>query len=280
MPVLGEAWAKNLSSLVDHLACLTNISLMRNTEVGYNSTVVLAFDPEENKLAVGMPAMQEFQHLFGLQCENFLTEYYQSAIGAFVPLYSVVYDAFLGDVLTTLGDSLLSGILGPNRLSVYHFDIAQLVAARELEIAWEVLKALGLSAERPVIVGHGANGLLVKALKISSDPWRIAFEAPKLEDTPLAALANRTNDGTNRSRILNFYGDGSFYSRFDGSALVNNRIPEYGMTRWVPRNPFQNFCFIVAACTYDDRFDSMCNDVLGKDRFADVWKGLGRPRFA
>jgi hypothetical protein len=280
LTVLAEAWAKNFSSLVDHLACLTNISLMRNTSVGYNSTVVLAFDPEENKLAVAMPAMQEFQHRFGLVCENFLTEYYQTAIGAIVPLYSVVYSTFLGDVLTTLAGSLLSGILGPNRLSVYHFNIAQLVAARELEIAWEVLKALGLSAERPVIVGNGADALLVKALKISSDPWRIALEAPNLEDTPLAAVANHTSDDTNRSRIFNFYGEGSLYNRFDGSALVNNRIPDYGLTRWVPRNPYQTFCFSVAACTYDNRFDTICNDILGKDRFAEIWKGLGRPRFA
>jgi hypothetical protein len=280
LPVLGEAWAKNLFSLVDRLACLTNISLMRNTSVGYDSTIVLAFDPHENKFAVAMPAMQDFRHDFGIFCENFLTGYYRTGIAQFVPFYSLVYSAFLGDVMTTLADILLSAILGPNRMSAYHLSIAQVVAGRELEIAWEVLEALGLSAERPVIVGHGANGLLAKALNISSDPWRISFEAPNLEGTPVAALANHASDEANRSRIFNFYGDGSFYSLFDESALVNNRIPDYGMSAWVPRNPFQTFCFSVAACASDDRFDAICNDILGKDRFAEIWKGLGRPRFA
>jgi hypothetical protein len=183
-------------------------------------------------------------------------------------------------MLTRAAQTLVSGILGPNRLSTYQFDIAQSITALELRIASDVIDAVGLSAGRPLIVGHGANGLLAKALNISMtyDPWRVSFEAPALEDTPIAALANQTSDDTNRSRIFNFYSEGSVYAISDNRALINHRIPKYGLASFVPPNPFDAFCFSVAACLNDKRFDLLCENVLGKKNFRDIWEGLGRRR--
>jgi hypothetical protein len=184
-------------------------------------------------------------------------------------------------MLTRAAQTLVSGILGPNRLSTYQFDIAQSITALELHIASDVIDAFGLSAGRPVIVGHGANGLLAKALNISmtSDPWRVSFEAPTLEDTPIAAFANQTSDDRNRSRIFNFYSEGSIYAISDNRALINHRIPNYGLAPLVSPNPFQTFCFAVAACLSDSRFDLLCSDVLdGQEHFREIWEGLGRHR--
>jgi hypothetical protein len=281
LPMLGEASAvagNENSWLLDSLACLTDIPLLRNDpNVGFNSTAVLAFDSVEKKFALAMPAVP-FARDFGIVCENFLTSYYHTIIDMIIPFYSIAYNNFLADALTTTAQTLISGILGPGRLSAIHLDSARLYAGIELQIAWEVLEALGLSAERPVMVGHGANGLLAKVLDISKDPWRVSFEAPKVTGTPIAALANRIDDEAKRSRIFNFYSDGSLYALFDEGALINTRIPDYGLTGAVPPNPFDTFCFTVAACAHDNRFDSLCNDVLGDDVFAAIWTELGRGR--
>jgi hypothetical protein len=120
--------------------------------------------------------------------------------------------------------------------------------------------------------------LLAKGLNISKDPWRISFEGPKLADSPIAAMTSQVSADANNSRVFNFYSDGSIYALFDERALINNRIPNYGLGRAEPRNPFETFCFTVAACGKDDRFDSLCNDVLGKQAFAAVWARVGRLR--
>jgi hypothetical protein len=172
---------------------------------------------------------------------------------------------------------LVSGILGPNQVSVSSLNLANLTAGLELELASDVLNALHLSVNRPV-VGDGGNGLLVKALAFSYDPWRISFEAPCLAKSPMAALAGTTETDSQISRILNFHGVDSVYAQSDDMALVNSRIPRYGLSRVIPPNPFETFCFTAAACGMDDRFDMLCNDVLGEKRFSSIWVDLRRWR--
>jgi hypothetical protein len=41
--------------------------------------------------------------------------------------------------------------------------------------------------------------------------------------------------------------------------------------------PFQTFCLAAGACGDDNRYDVLCNDVLGEDVFAEPWEILGRP---
>jgi hypothetical protein len=285
LPVLGEAWSmmldrQDLFWLVRGLACLADIPLMRADErLSFASHVVLAYDPGQKRLAVAMPALS-FASDFGVFCENFLTSYYNTLIDMIIPLYSVAYSNFLSDALIRTSQTMISGILGPNRLSVHHLDIAQLQAGLDLQIAWEVLEALGLSADRPLLVGHGANGLLAKAINISYDPWKISLEGPKLEDTPIAALTDKGAGTLERSRIFNFHTAGSFYSLDDERSLINTHFPKYGLLGAVPPGPFDTFCFAVAVCATDDRFDALCSDVIGKKRFGDIWTMLGRLRIA
>jgi hypothetical protein len=46
-----------------------------------------------------------------------------------------------------------------------------------------------------------------------------------LIDSPMATLADLGEIESTRSRIVNFYSDGSFYALSDDAALVNNKIP-------------------------------------------------------
>jgi hypothetical protein len=279
LPVLAEARLMNDTDpeVFRQLACLAEISLMRDDqELGFDSKSILAFDSVHGKLAIGMPSIG-FDRNFGVYCENFLTSYYHTFIRTIVPFYSIAYSSFLSDMLTTTGQALVSGILGPNQLSVSSLDYANVVAGREFELASGLLDALHLSVDRPVVVGHGANGLLAKALTFSRDPWKVSFEAPRLANSPMAALA-ADHAIEDLSRILNFYGVGSIYAEFDEMALVNNRIPQHGLSGLIPPNPFETFCFTVAACGTDERFDVLCNDVLGEEQFASIWTDLTRWR--
>jgi hypothetical protein len=254
---------------------MTDVPLMQDNEfVPFHSQSIIAFDQQEKIIAVALPAIP-FDKNFGVYCENFLATYYHAVIGSFVPLYETAYDRFLSTILTGASQTIISAILGPNRLSTHYLDRAHLTADLELRTAYELLEALNLSADRPVVVGHGANGLLAKALPFSEDPWRVSFEGPMLDDSPMVALAH---DNPDTSRIINFYTVGSFYALSDAEALINNKIPSHGANHLIPEGPFETFCFVAAACGSDIRFDRLCNDVLGEEQFAQIWNIVGRAR--
>jgi hypothetical protein len=204
---------------------------------------------------------------------------YYLKIAAIAPYFETAYEFFLHDVLQLTAEYLLSGILGPNRLSVYYMDRARVTANLELTTVQEILASRRSSVDIPLIIGHGANGLLAKSIPLSVDAWRFSFEGPKLKDSPMATLAS-ANEEDDTSRIVNFYTGESFTAKADESALTNNRIPQYrsGILSAVPPQPFETFCFIVAACGSDDRFDNLCVDVLGDNTYFDLWENLRRPR--
>jgi hypothetical protein len=189
---------------------------------------------------------------------------------------------FLSNLLSVPTEILVSGILGPNRLSEQGLNNATVSVTRELDVVSEVIEALGLSAEHPVSVGHGANGLIMKALKFENgtDPWRVAFESPMLQDIPMATLANLGDIDSTLSRIVNFYSDGSFYALSDDAALVNNKIPSYSsQSRLIPPHSFETFCFTVAACGDDPVLDRLCAQVFSSaEEFGNLCTKIGRPR--
>jgi hypothetical protein len=275
LPVLSEVHQLNASDpgLLHDFANLTNIPIVTM----FNSQGLLARDASDNKYAIALKSIP-FDRNFAIYIENFIVDYYHVALDEVVPFYSLAYENFLGDALSAISQSLISGILGPNRLSVYHLDRAEATINLEMRTMHEVLEVLRESSGRPVVVGHGANGLLAKAVTFSYDPWRISFESPKLKDSPMATLAHSSHESAT-SRIVNMYTEDSFYAAYDDAALMNNRVPPYGITKVIPPDPFDTFCFAAVACGEDDRFDALCKDVLGEKEFKDLWDTLGRPRF-
>jgi hypothetical protein len=199
-----------------------------------------------------------------------------------VPFYGLASDLFLSNLVSGPTEILVSGILGPNRISEEWLNDATVSVTRELDVVSEVIEALGLSADHPVMVGHGANGLIMKALKFENgtDPWRVAFESPMLFDSPMATLANLGELDSTLSRTINFYSDHSFYALYDQAALVNNRIPSYSSrSRVIPPHSFETFCFTVAACGNDPVLDRLCERVFSSPtEFGNLCSKLGRPR--
>jgi hypothetical protein len=277
LPILAETGGSNsrYRQVRDYFQCLTDVGLVQE-EINFSSESILAYNREEGKLAVGLTSIP-FDANFAIYCENFLSSYYPEVLGIFVPFYSIAYANLLSTMLTATSQVLISGILGPNRLSSYYLDEAIITARWELEIVTDVFEALRLSAGRPVVVGHGANGLLAKALPFSYSPWRVSFESPVLEDSPIEALAREQDTQTSTPAIINYYTDGSIYALVDAQAVINNRISRSDSSPVIPPNPFETFCIVAAACAQDDRFDQFCNDVLDGE-FNTVWNVLDRGR--
>jgi hypothetical protein len=277
LPILAETGGSNSEypRVRDYLQCLTNIALIHE-EINFSSESILAYNREEGKLAVGLTSIP-FDANFAIYCENFLSSYYPDILTVFVPFYSIAYSNLLSSMLTTTSQILISGILGPNRVSTYYLDKAIITSRWELNTAYDVFEALRLSTGRPVVVGHGANGLLAKALPFSYNPWRVSFESPVLEDSPIEALAREQNIQTAPPTIINFYTNGSIYALIDDLAVVNNRITRSDLSPMIPPNPFETFCVVAASCAQDDRFDQLCNDVLDGG-YETMWKRLGRAR--
>jgi hypothetical protein len=271
IPILVEA--SEHPEVIEYLSHLTNVPV--NKSLSARSLVSRALGDE--KLAIGLQAIP-YLHEIGIYLENVLMDYYLE-IAAAAPYFETAYDLFLQPVLRPIAEYLLSGIVGPNRLSVYYLDQAKVTATLEMATVYEILEVLHSPVDMPVIVGHGANGLLAKALPLSIDAWRFSFEGPKLKDSPMGTLAD-ADEESDTSRIMNFYTGESFTANADESALTNNRIPKYrsGIRSAVPPQPFQTFCFVVAACESDDRFDEICVGVLGNSTYLGLWEKLGRSR--
>jgi hypothetical protein len=277
IPILADArqLRNTRPDVLDYLSLLTNVEI--NDSLSVES--VVSVNVTGRKMVVGLQAIDHLDEI-GIYLENVLMDYYLK-IAAVAPYFETAYDLFLKSVLSSIAEYLLSGIVGPNRLSVYYLDRAKVTANLEMTTLYDILEVLRSSLDVPVIVGHGANGLLAKAVPLSIDPWRFSFEGPKLKDSPMATLANAAEE-SDTSRIVNFYSGQSFTATSDGSALTNHRIPKYrtGALGSIPPNPFQTFCFVAAACGSDDRFDELCADVLGESTYFEAWDKLERARVA
>jgi hypothetical protein len=280
LATLAESREKS-QEFYSRLAELTGIELFENDpSISFETNTVIAFSRAAGKLAVGLPGM-EFAENLGIYLENSLPYYVPNVMDLVVPFYGIASNFFLDSLLSSPTQTLTSGILGPNRISEQKLNDAIVSVTRELEVVSEVLGALGLSAERPVIVGHGANGLIMKALSFmdGSDPWRIAFESPMLSGSPMATMARVLEINATRSRLMNFYSEGSFYARDDEAALMNNRFPKYAPHNPViPPHAFETFCFAVAACGDDPLLDHLCQEVWKDKNFENLCDELGRPR--
>jgi hypothetical protein len=275
LPVLADAneIREKHPEISEYLEAIIEVKLDRRLSV----RSVIVMDLAARKLAVGLKAIPR-THEAGIFPENILIEYYLQVWGI-APLFAQAYRFFLKSILSTMSQVLLSGILGPNRLSANYLDLANVTTNLELKTVYEILEVSRISVERPLVVGHGANGLLAKAVKLAYDPWQVSFEGAKLEDCQMAALAGRGVNDSDQSRIVNFYRDDSLTAKEDGEALMNNRFPQYdGPLPGIPPNPFQTFCFAAAACATDDRFDKLCFGVLGKEDYLKIWDQIGRPR--
>jgi hypothetical protein len=146
-----------------------------------------------------------------------------------------------------------------------------LALSNNLLAIWRLME----KSKLPTVVGHGANGLFVKAIKLSNTPWRVAFEAPALRDSPL--VGNDADEVIDD--ITNIFTQRGIYARSDGAAAQNLPLPNTRFP-WLPLSPLDVFCLVAAACEPDDGFAELCANVMkGDDAFHKLQDALGRTAF-
>jgi uncharacterized membrane protein HdeD (DUF308 family) len=286
-PVLIEARLTNQTFYRDFAAHLDIPLLEDDDDFRFNTSSLIAFSRADRRLLVS-PASIPFVDSYGIYLENQLATYYSGIIDECVPLYGLASKFFLSNLLPGPSQALSTGILGPNRLGVQWFSNATLSVKQELEIISEIMGAIGLTAERPVLVGHGATGLIAKALQFEdrTEPWRVAFESSVLHDSPMATISGAgENDRTVRT-IINFIGDGSLYAQPDQAALGNFQLLVYpkasklipGLKELVPPHSLRTFCLIQAACGSDSMLDDMCARAFPEEFEEGMCRMYARPR--
>jgi hypothetical protein len=142
----------------------------------------------------------------------------------------------------------------------------------------EILEVQDHSASRALIVGHDANGLLIKALPFDHDPSRVSFEGVRPSGSSIEALENAKERDPARLRIVNFYTNGSSYATTDDTALTNSCILKPDFLPIIPPTPFKTFCFVVAACENGPKRDKICEDLLTNETFVSMTRMIGRLR--
>jgi hypothetical protein len=77
------------------------------------------------------------------------------------------------------------------------------------------------------------------------------------------------------SKMLSVYSGSSFFSVAESDLIgLNIRLSDK-QALWKPANPYEMFCLIGAGCTNDDRFDNLCDDAIGREKYEgylEAWK--------
>jgi hypothetical protein len=268
-PVLAEAHGNpKYAKFYRWFAELLGISLLEdNPNFGFNTTAFIGIDTAGERIIVAPPALS-FTETNGINLENLLPTFYGAFLEDCVPFYGIASEIFMSSLLAGPAEAFTTGILGPNRVTIQSLINATLSVKQELEVASEIMDALGLLVDRPVFVGHGGTGLIAKALQFLEgiNLWRVAFESPALPGSPMATLSGASENDNSSDRIFNYFGDGSLFANYDDGAWGTFKIPVFPAARrpiprpreLIPVHVLRSFCQVQAACGDDSRLDDMC----------------------
>jgi hypothetical protein len=201
----------------------------------------------------------------GFLLANLGNEWYNKMIAMFVPCFEAIFDVFLGGFCGGC-QAMLGALVGIGDASFN---------------AWNstlALMGMLVNASLPVFVGHGAGGLMAKALAVQFDRMGVAFEGPNLMTS---ALDQRVVPGRERKRVLvNIDSADSLFTLNEDGATENIRVPTLRRSWFGGSNPYEMFCRLAAACVSDDTFDHLCDEAVGLDTYKQFFALWGRDRFA
>jgi hypothetical protein len=281
LPALVEAKSRNRTDLMEYVSFLADIPQQEEPLLTINSVLNghASFHPRTNRLVVGMAPLGATAN-YAIFLETSLPFWYQKIFGALIPFYSLVWDFFLSNICRSASEFSISVVLGPCRQTVFGLRRAKGTANQALLLTYSVMTGWRKAArgERPTIVGHGANGVLAKAIDFNYEPWRLTLEAPAFDESPLVAMSDYAKTSINQAttRVVNLF-TGSVYTRSDKTASSNIEMPKHGVFPARPPDVWETLCFIAAACDSDDGFHTLCGEILGDEKaFYAVHNKLGR----
>ena len=226
----------------------------------------------------------------GMLVENVIAYWFRVVMQALIPLLKIVDDFFLSRFLTDLTEGLVTAVLGSNRLS------AALAVEWELALATDNLwvqvyafkEALGaaenetevddIDAEIPIqpVIVHGAGGLIAKGLALAFGRVGVAFESPQIERSPTAGFFGERPEA-HQHNIINIFSGSTLLAMQEVKAKTNVVLPTW-QKLWAPATEAETFCLTAAGCATDDRYDDLCDRLVGEPRFRAYFDSWGRPR--
>jgi hypothetical protein len=200
----------------------------------------------------------------GFLLENLCNEWYNKIITMFVPCFQAMFDVFLSGFCRGC-QAMLGAFVGLGGTSFNTWN--------------ETLTLIGLlvNVSQPVFVGHGAGGLMAKALATQFDRMGVAFEAPNLVTS---VLDQRVGRGSDRKTVLvNVDSADSLFALAEDGATENLRVPTLGRSWFGGSNPYEMFSRLAAARVSDDTFDHLCDGAVRLERYKQFFALWGRDRF-
>jgi hypothetical protein len=203
----------------------------------------------------------------GVLVENVIDYWLRKTPWSVIPFFGLVDDAVLAGFLTRLSRVIPAAVFSGNRLSsAFASDYLTLVGA-------------SLTAfDEMLILGHDAEGLIAKGLGLLNSQTTSAWETPMMGRSPVDAMFSGSSFPERAYSVSNYFSGTTLISMPDMLAKLNLEMPPFQKI-WSPASPYETFCLLVAGCTTDNRFDQICDKVVGEERFKEHFRAWGRRRF-
>jgi hypothetical protein len=217
-------------------------------------------------------------HDLAFVIENGLSFWLNSVCLAVIPFGSIFHSLFFRTFEMTLIVAVGIALLGPRRLSLTYWDRAIRATDAIIESAanntcvQQYVETI--SGQRRMmmsgIVGHGAYGLLAKALSGHYSTRGYAFNSLQFENSPIAILREweRGDNESDEGPIEHFRSGTSFqvftdqvFKTSDWHILPTNHTGIAGFFE-TPRVA-EMLCLVAAGCATTDQYDNLCGRLLG-----------------
>jgi hypothetical protein len=211
-----------------------------------------------------------------------------SLLMAVIPFYRLTRGLFFSLYESDLSENVAIIFAGPRRLSVnYWFKgiwFTHAMSRRFQVDPWVRAWANHSTGTEDIIVkalvGYGCYGLFAKGLAWAYPLTGMAFDSPQFFDSPVEtwevfaegtpSTAGATKDFSSGSSLLVSSDQPSFISQ-------TYEMPQF----WGPFHPRMTeevFCLVAAGCAVTERYDGLCEQFVGKERFNEMFVKWGRPR--
>jgi hypothetical protein len=105
----------------------------------------------------------------------------------------------------------------------------------------------------------------------------ISFESPMYDGTPVQVMIPADSNSVRTADILNIYSGSSFMSMAEDGNIENDLI-DYSAFWLKYATPYDTMCYFAGACAVDSRFDKVCKDTVGWDKYQSFFTNWGRTR--
>jgi hypothetical protein len=207
-----------------------------------------------------------YKDQLGILIENVVWTWYSMATRTIIPLFDVINKLMLSSVLSAI------------KREIYPFLLPVKGASRR--VAEEVLQSAqifrGTWKDLPIFAGEVSGGLVAKFMAHNVGSRAISIESTVYNDSFFDFFSAAPSKNA-PIHLINVFTSTSLFSFNDPGAVNNLKMPNY-QGLWRPRNPYQDMCMLLAACTQYSDYDEFCALTIGMETYMNYFEEWGRPR--